>query len=1113
MDCKNHPGIPAKRKCYNCSNPVCSVCQTRGSGHIFCSEECLKEHTKNQTITGTSRTEELTEVEKLIPGTPHVDAAYFKTETPISIKNINLETFEAIQSIIDRTDKELKAYLKDLELIFESASSESIEKLKDLFEEKWERLGQNLEGFKRQAENTAKELSAFEQNIVKNQTDSSTYLQKLKSAVDQSSQSIDGKLDKVNSDIGSEISKRFSKLVDSLDHMSFSFDESLNNLKDQLSQSRDNLSTQISGVEKKFSTELSDNFKGLRSQLDSKIGSIASSIDVSKENEKELFLKNEESVKNLLGQERKFVDELVSEYSKKLNLNLNANKERIAQTITSGNSEIKDFLDFQRVELYKSVTKIGENLAAIFKTGGKGFSDIGLDIGKRLESNLRENSEELEANLNSFEQGTLDLLSGNKKELEDFLRSMEDENRALLDKFTVNLEDSLRLQKGEFEKTISTQTTSVSDLLENTKSSFENRLKEQTQNFDQSLDKNLSASAAKIEEAFTSNSKKIDEFIEGHKEKISKFVEESFTNEKEELKNLLNLNQSFFSGSIEKLTKDISSSNSTNKDEINSFIKEKITTVESKLASTAKDIEKFNSSAISSASSNLNSSMEAFQAQFKAHLEKRERVLIDEIACLAVASKGNMEDVFNKNRVDIEAQIKNLERESGKLLKTEISKGMDVFNLNLSALLGEIKDNLKKKVQAIPTQFSLSNSIKASIIAIMLLVLVTPAFVYINSRNMAKQFSARVEGTIPKLDKADVKSAPANFVKEEKSQAEAGSIEKPKLLMKDNLLAAHSKISFKGESKFGNFVLLSINGEWKGLKFIGKNYFYFENIDLVPGENRLEITAYSVSGKKSPTETKIVIFNKSSSTSKSYNLAFNITRGDIRKPQVAITFDGGSNTAAAPFILETLKEKGIQTTMFLTGDFIKSNPDLTNQIVADGHEVGNHTYSHPHLVKIVSGKFQQTAVSRKDFEAELNKTRDIFRKTTGKEMAPLWRAPYGEVDDDVLAWAKNLGYTHVRWTAKEGKAMDSLDWVEAEESKLYRTAEEIKEAILGFDDGIKGGSNGSIIIMHLGTNRTSDQPYSKLGDIIDGMRGKGYEFVKVSDLMESYGLKKFVINK
>jgi len=74
-----------------------------------------------------------------------------------------------------------------------------------------------------------------------------------------------------------------------------------------------------------------------------------------------------------------------------------------------------------------------------------------------------------------------------------------------------------------------------------------------------------------------------------------------------------------------------------------------------------------------------------------------------------------------------------------------------------------------------------------------------------------------------------------------------------------------------------------------------------------------------------------------------------VKRGRRGSKLIAITFDGGGNIGATCFILDILEEKGVTCTIFLTGRFIRNNPALVLEMVRDGHEIGNHTYSHPHL--------------------------------------------------------------------------------------------------------------------------------------------------------------------
>ena len=230
-----------------------------------------------------------------------------------------------------------------------------------------------------------------------------------------------------------------------------------------------------------------------------------------------------------------------------------------------------------------------------------------------------------------------------------------------------------------------------------------------------------------------------------------------------------------------------------------------------------------------------------------------------------------------------------------------------------------------------------------------------------------------------------------------------------------------------------------------------------------------------------------------------------ITRGNLLKNELSITFDGGSEATGADEILNILREKNIKTTIFLTGDFIKRYPDIVFKMVEDGHEIGNHSLTHPHLTTFEKNFKQQTLpdVNKEFVTEQLKETARIFKKTTGKDMAPLWRAPYGEQNAEIRQWAYEAGFTHVGWTTdrKRKETLDTLDWVSDEESEFYHSAEEIKERILNFDKG-GSGVKGGIVLMHLGTERKAGHVYTKLPEIIDSLGERGYKFVKVSELLK-----------
>lgn len=197
--------------------------------------------------------------------------------------------------------------------------------------------------------------------------------------------------------------------------------------------------------------------------------------------------------------------------------------------------------------------------------------------------------------------------------------------------------------------------------------------------------------------------------------------------------------------------------------------------------------------------------------------------------------------------------------------------------------------------------------------------------------------------------------------------------------------------------------------------------------------------------------------------------------------------------------MDILKVKEVKCTIFLTGKFMRRNPTLVLRMVRDGHEIGNHTYSHPHLTTWSMNHRHHTrpGVTRDFLHQELKSTEDEFRRLTGSDLSDFWRAPYGERNAAIIGWASELGYIHVLWTSTAKRNLDCLDWVSDPSSRLYLSAKEIKEKVLGFPD-----LDGAVILMHLGSERPHDPVYKKLPEIIDELRSRGYEFVRISTLVE-----------
>jgi peptidoglycan/xylan/chitin deacetylase (PgdA/CDA1 family) len=230
--------------------------------------------------------------------------------------------------------------------------------------------------------------------------------------------------------------------------------------------------------------------------------------------------------------------------------------------------------------------------------------------------------------------------------------------------------------------------------------------------------------------------------------------------------------------------------------------------------------------------------------------------------------------------------------------------------------------------------------------------------------------------------------------------------------------------------------------------------------------------------------------------------AVSFDRGRRDLPRVALTFDGGSGAGETELILAVLEERRVRATFFITGDYLRQFPALVRRIVAGGHEVGNHTWSHPHLTAWGRTGRHDTlpGIDRSQLQSELSQTASAYERLTGSALAPLWRAPYGEVNGEIARWAAEAGWSHVGWSRDDGgrQTLDSLDWVADPGSRNYLTSAQMVERILSFDAG-GSGLGGGIVLMHLCARR-EDPLAGRLPVLIDALRARGYDLSTVGEL-------------
>lgn len=187
------------------------------------------------------------------------------------------------------------------------------------------------------------------------------------------------------------------------------------------------------------------------------------------------------------------------------------------------------------------------------------------------------------------------------------------------------------------------------------------------------------------------------------------------------------------------------------------------------------------------------------------------------------------------------------------------------------------------------------------------------------------------------------------------------------------------------------------------------------------------------------------------------------------KPQVAISFDAAWGNEDTKILLDILRKNNVQATFFMTGGWVESYPEDVRAILADGHDLGNHSEHHKNMSQISSEECLE----------EVNSVHEKVRELTGYEMF-LFRPPYGDYDNKVMKSVESCGYYGIQWS------IDSLDW------KDYGAKDIVKRVVES--DKLK---NGAIVLMHNGAKYTPEA----LADVIKGIRDKGYEIVPISELI------------
>ncbi|AUJ25429.1 MULTISPECIES: delta-lactam-biosynthetic de-N-acetylase [Virgibacillus] len=213
---------------------------------------------------------------------------------------------------------------------------------------------------------------------------------------------------------------------------------------------------------------------------------------------------------------------------------------------------------------------------------------------------------------------------------------------------------------------------------------------------------------------------------------------------------------------------------------------------------------------------------------------------------------------------------------------------------------------------------------------------------------------------------------------------------------------------------------------------------------------------------------KIPDIGKYASLLEKYNAYYADPSGE---KNVYVTFDNGYEQGYTADILDVLKKHQVPATFFVTGHYVKEEPELVKRMVKEGHIVGNHSYHHPDF----------TIMNKKNIQEELESLEEAVAAISDQKDMKYLRPPRGMFNKDTLEWANELGYIHIFWS------LAFKDW-ETDKQKGWKYAfDQVKEQI----------HPGAIILLHT----VSSDNAKALEKMIRALQKQGYSFKSLDDLV------------
>ncbi|MEX1240887.1 MAG: polysaccharide deacetylase family protein [Cyclobacteriaceae bacterium] len=225
-----------------------------------------------------------------------------------------------------------------------------------------------------------------------------------------------------------------------------------------------------------------------------------------------------------------------------------------------------------------------------------------------------------------------------------------------------------------------------------------------------------------------------------------------------------------------------------------------------------------------------------------------------------------------------------------------------------------------------------------------------------------------------------------------------------------------------------------------------------------------------------------------------------IIRGDVSKKEIALVLTGDEFADGATTIRRTLQRHKTPASFFLTGNFY-SNPafkKLIRGLKEDGHYLGAH--SDKHLLYADWTKRDSLLVTEEEFKNDLQANyKRMVEYGIETSSAPYFLPPYEWYNEHIARWTKELGFQLVNFTPG---TMSTADYTYPQMGARYVSSDEIYQSVFNLEKKDPNRMNGFILLIHIGTDpRRTDKFYDRLDPLLRDLKGKGYTFVTITELL------------